>query len=177
MDRRIIDQYALFPAQIASGQHYSSLITSMFLHASWLHVGGNMLFLWIFGNNVEDALGSLKFTLLYLLSGIAGSLLQVYADPASTIPNLGASGAISGVLAAYVFYYPRARVLTLILPFFLVTLSAFVFIGYWFLLQAFQALVSIGVERGGVAFFAHIGGFVAGLILALLFRPRTRYAY
>ena len=172
MDARIIQRYALIPADIASGQHYGTLITSMFLHASLLHVGGNMLFLWIFGNNVEDALGRLRFLLLYFLAGIAGSLLQVYTDPTSTIPNLGASGAISGVLAAYVVYFPRARVLTFILPIFLVSLRAFVFIGYWFLLQAFWAFASIGVAGGGVAFFAHVGGFAAGLILAFLLRRR-----
>ncbi len=175
MDDRVIRQYAVIPADIAAGRHYGTLITSMFLHASLLHVGGNMLFLWIFGNNVEDRLGLIRYLLFYLASGIAGSLLQVYVNSTSTIPNLGASGAISGVLAAYVLYYPRARVLTYITPFFFVTLPAFVFIGYWIVLQAIQASLSIGVESGGIAFFAHVGGFVTGLVLALLLRPREPY--
>ncbi len=176
MDAGIIRKYALIPARISEGRGLDTLITSMFLHASWLHVGGNMLFLWIFGNNVEDRLGEIRYLVLYLASGIAGGLLQVFTDPTSSIPNLGASGAISGVLAAYLLYYPRARVVALILPFFVVTLSSFIFIGYWFILQAFQAVASIGVRGGGVAFFAHVGGFITGLLLALLFRPRARHA-
>jgi len=171
MDADAIQRYALIPADISAGRHLSTLITSMFLHASLLHVGGNMLFLWIFGNNVEDRLGEIKFLAIYFAAGIAGSLLQVFINPTSTIPNLGASGAISGFLAAYVLYFPGARVLTFIAPFFFVTLRAFVFIGYWIALQALQAFLNIGVTGGGIAFFAHVGGFGAGLILALLLRP------
>jgi membrane associated rhomboid family serine protease len=172
MDLRVIERYAVVPAFISHGQHLGTLITAQFLHANLLHVGGNMLFLWIFGNNVEDRLGPIKFLVLYFLSGIVGSLVQVFTDPTSTIPELGASGAISGVLAAYVLYFPRARVLTYIAPFFFVYLSAFIVIGLWIALQAFQAFMNIGVESGGVAFFAHLGGFVTGLIVAVLFRPR-----
>ncbi len=172
MDENAIAQYALVPADITAGRHLGTLITSMFLHASILHVGGNMLFLWIFGNNVEDRVGEIRFLIIYFVSGIAGSLLQVAITPTSTIPMLGASGAISGILAAYVLYFPRARVLTFIVPFFLFTLSAYVFIGYWIALNALQAFLNIGVSGGGVAFFAHIGGFGSGLILALLLRPR-----
>ncbi|MDQ6884904.1 MAG: rhomboid family intramembrane serine protease [Candidatus Dormibacteraeota bacterium] len=175
MNEAAIGRYALVPADIAAGRHLDTLITSMFLHANLLHVGGNMLFLWIFGNNVEDQLGELKYLILYFASGIAGSLLQVFVDPTSTIPNLGASGAISGVLAAYVLYFPGARVLTYIVPIFFVTLRAFIFIGYWIVLQAFQAFANIGTTAGGVAFFAHIGGFAMGFILAFLLRP-TRHA-
>jgi membrane associated rhomboid family serine protease len=144
----------------------------MFLHASLLHVGGNMLFLWIFGNNVEDKLGEIKFLVIYFASGIAGSLLQVYITPTSTIPMLGASGAISGILAAYVLYFPRARVLTFIVPFFFISISAYLVIGYWIGLQLLNAFLGLGVTGGGVAYFAHIGGFASGLILALLLRPR-----
>ncbi len=172
MDQTAIQRYALVPADISAGRHLSTLITSLFLHANLLHVAGNMLFLWIFGNNVEDRLGEVKFLIVYFVSGIAGSLLQVYINPTSTIPTLGASGAISGILAAYVLYYPRARVLTFIVPFFFFTLSAYIFIGYWIALQALNAYLSIGVTGGGVAFFAHVGGFVSGLILAILLRPR-----
>jgi membrane associated rhomboid family serine protease len=172
MNADAIAKYALVPADIVAGRHLGTLITSLFLHASLLHVGGNMLFLWIFGNNVEDRLGEIKYLILYFAAGIAGSLLQVYTNPTSTVPNLGASGAISGVLAAYVLYFPRARVLTFIVPFFFVTLSAYLFIGYWIALQALDAYLSLGVSGGGIAFFAHIGGFVTGLILAFLLRPR-----
>ena len=172
MDEAAIQRYALIPADISAGRHLSTLVTSLFLHANLLHVAGNMLFLWIFGNNVEDRLGEIKFLIVYFVSGIAGSLLQVYINPTSTIPTLGASGAISGILAAYVLYYPRARVLTFIVPFFFFTLSAYIFIAYWIALQALNAYLSIGVTGGGVAFFAHIGGFVSGLILAALLRPR-----
>jgi membrane associated rhomboid family serine protease len=174
MNQEAIQRYALIPADISAGRHLDTLITSMFLHASLLHVGGNMLFLWIFGNNVEDQLGEIKYLALYFASGIAGSLLQVYINPGSPIPNLGASGAISGVLAAYVLYFPGARVLTYIAPIFLVTIRAFVFIGYWILLQAFQAFLNIGVTGGGVAFFAHVGGFAMGFLLAALLRPSSR---
>jgi membrane associated rhomboid family serine protease len=172
MDENAIAQYAVIPADITAGRHLGTLITSMFLHANLLHVGGNMLFLWIFGNNVEDKLGELKFLVVYFASGIAGSLLQIFITPDSTIPMLGASGAISGLLAAYVLYFPRARVLTFVVPFFIFTLPAFVFIGYWIALQALNAFLNIGAIGGGVAFFAHVGGFGTGLILALLLRPR-----
>lgn len=172
MNVELIQRYAVIPADIAAGRHLDTLVTAMFLHANLLHVGGNMLFLWIFGNNVEDRLGEIRFLIVYFAAGIAGSLLQVYIAPTSTIPTLGASGAISGVLAAYIVYFPRARVLTFIVPFFFVTLSSVFFIGYWIAIQAIQAYLSIGVQQGGVAFFAHIGGFVTGLVLAVLLRPR-----
>jgi membrane associated rhomboid family serine protease len=172
MNENAIAQYAVIPADITAGRHLGTLITSMFLHASLLHVGGNMLFLWIFGNNVEDKLGEIKFLVVYFTAGIAGSLLQVYITPTSTVPMLGASGAISGILAAYVLYFPRARVLTFIVPFFFITISAYLVIGYWIALQLFDAFLGLGVTGGGVAYFAHIGGFASGLILAVLLRPR-----
>jgi membrane associated rhomboid family serine protease len=172
MNENAIAKYAVTPADITAGRHLGTLITSMFLHASLLHVGGNMLFLWIFGNNVEDKLGEIKFLVIYFTAGIAGSLLQVYITPTSTVPMLGASGAISGILAAYVLYFPRARVLTFIVPFFFITISAYLVIGYWIGLQLFDAFLGLGVTGGGVAYFAHIGGFTSGLILAVLLRPR-----
>jgi membrane associated rhomboid family serine protease len=172
MGEAAIAQFAVVPADISAGRHLGTLITSMFLHASLLHVGGNMLFLWIFGNNVEDKLGEIKFLVIYFASGIAGSLLQVYITPTSTIPMLGASGAISGILAAYVLYFPRARVLTFIVPFFFISISAYLVIGYWIALQLLNAFLGLGVTGGGVAYFAHIGGFASGLILAALLRPR-----
>jgi membrane associated rhomboid family serine protease len=172
MDENAIARYAVTPVDITAGRHLGTLITSMFLHANLLHVAGNMLFLWIFGNNVEDKLGELKFLIVYFASGIGGSLLQIFITPDSTIPMLGASGAISGLLAAYVLYFPRARILTFVVPFFIFTLPAYVFIGYWIALQALNAFLNIGAIGGGVAFFAHVGGFGTGLILALLLRPR-----
>jgi membrane associated rhomboid family serine protease len=172
MDENAIARYAVTPADITAGRHLGTLITSMFLHANLLHVAGNMLFLWIFGNNVEDKLGELKFLIVYFASGIGGSLLQIFITPDSTVPMLGASGAISGLLAAYVLYFPRARILTFVVPFFIFTLPAFLFIGYWIGLQALNAFLNIGAIGGGVAFFAHVGGFGTGLILALLLRPR-----
>lgn len=172
MDENAIARYAVIPADITAGRHLGTLITSMFLHANLLHVAGNMLFLWIFGNNVEDRLGEVRFVIIYFASGIAGSLLQVFITPNSPIPMLGASGAISGILAAYVLYFPRARVLTFVVPFFVFTLPAFLFIGYWIALQALDAFLNLGAIGGGVAFFAHVGGFATGLILAILLRPR-----
>jgi membrane associated rhomboid family serine protease len=172
MGENAIARYAVIPADITAGRHLGTLITSMFLHASLLHVGGNMLFLWIFGNNVEDKLGEIKFLIIYFAAGIAGSLLQVYISPTSTVPMLGASGAISGILAAYVLYFPRARVLTFIVPFFFITISAYLVIGYWIALQLLNAFLGLGVTGGGVAYFAHVGGFASGLILAILLRPR-----
>jgi membrane associated rhomboid family serine protease len=172
MDENAIAKYAVIPADITAGHHLGTLITSMFLHANLLHVAGNMLFLWIFGNNVEDKLGEIKFLIVYFASGIGGSLLQIFITPDSTVPMLGASGAISGLLAAYVLYFPRARILTFVVPFFIFTLPAYLFIGYWIALQALNAFLNIGAIGGGVAFFAHVGGFLTGLILALLLRPR-----
>src|ERR1700682_2604993 len=137
MDENAIARYAVTPADITAGRHLGTLITSMFLHANLLHVGGNMLFLWIFGNNVEDKLGEIKFLVIYFASGIAGSLLQVYISPTSTVPMLGASGAISGILAAYVFYFPRAGLLPFMVPFFFITISAYLVIGYWIALPIF----------------------------------------
>src|ERR1700716_3805548 len=119
MSENAIAQYAVVPADITAGRHLGTLITSMFLHANLLHVGGNMLFLWIFGNNVEDKLGEIKFLIVYFASGIGGSLLQVFITPHSTVPMLGARGGVSRPLAAYVLYFPRARILTFVVPFFI----------------------------------------------------------
>jgi membrane associated rhomboid family serine protease len=157
----------------------------MFMHGDWLHILGNMWFLWIFGDNVEDELGKVKFVLFYVLTGLLAAAAQVAIDPASFVPMVGASGAIAGVLAGYVVLYPRARVLT-ILPvviFLFVELPAFLFIFVWFGLQLLRGVVSLGAmgdNAGGIAFFAHIGGFVAGLALIKLMArrrsaPRVRH--
>lgn len=154
------------------GRQISHLITSMFMHGSWLHLLGNMWFLWIFGNNVEDSMGRIRFIVFYLVCGLAAAFGQIVANPASAIPMVGASGAISGVMGAYLVLYPRVRVFAIVpLGFFLTSLAlpAWVMLGYWFLIQFVSGLVSMGGEMGGVAFWAHIGGFVAGVALVKLF--------
>ena len=152
----------------------ATLLTSMFMHGGWLHLLGNMLYLWIFGNNVEDAMGHKRFLLFYLLCGLAAAMAQALPDPNSTIPMVGASGAISGVLGAYLLLYPKASVLVLIpLGFItqLVRLKAVWVLGLWFAIQLLSGLASAG-GQGGVAFGAHIGGFLAGLALIPWFRHR-----
>ena len=159
---------------------YLTLITSMFLHAGWLHIGGNMLFLYIFGDNVEDRMGHIPYLLFYLFCGVVAGITQVAVDPGSSIPSLGASGAIAGVLAAYLVLFPLARVRTIIFIVFfftIVTLPAFVLIGIWFLLQflaGVAALSNVQQGMGGVAYFAHVGGFVTGLMITFLLRPWLR---
>ncbi len=152
------------------------LFTSMFLHGGWAHLLGNMWFLWIFGNNVEDSMGRLRFVAFYLLSGLGAAFAQVALDPSSIIPMVGASGAISGVMGAYVVLYPKVRVFTFVpLGFFFTTIAlpAWVMLGYWMLLQL---LGTLGGMRGGVAFGAHIGGFLVGALLVKLFARRDYVA-
>ncbi|HEX9615230.1 MAG TPA: rhomboid family intramembrane serine protease [Bacteroidota bacterium] len=151
-------------------------VTLMFLHGGWLHLGGNMLYLWIFGDNVEDKLGHTRYFVFYALCGLAAGILHVVLDPSSGIPTVGASGAISGVLGAYLVMFPRAKVLTLIPVFVFLQvaeLPALLVLGFWFVIQFFNGLVSLGYETagmGGVAWWAHIGGFLAGLLLILPLR-------
>ena len=162
------------PAELAVVAPELSLLTSMFLHGGWLHLIGNMLYLWIFGNNVEDAMGHVRFVLFYFACGIAAALAQVAQDPASVVPMIGASGAIGGVLGAYLLLHPKARVLVLLPLGFLsqlVRIPAFIVLGLWFLLQ-FVYSTTAADAGGGVAYWAHIGGFVAGAILILVFKRR-----
>jgi membrane associated rhomboid family serine protease len=153
--------------------NYLTVLTSMFTHGGWFHLIGNMVFLWVFGNNIEDAMGHVKFILFYLLCGVAAAATQTFLSPHSIVPMVGASGAISGVLGAYLLLYPRVRVHTLIiLPIYITTvaLPAYVMLGYWIVLQLLGGVGSLSeIERGGVAFFAHVGGFIAGLVLVRLF--------
>ncbi len=155
------------------GRQVSNVVTSMFMHGSWMHLLGNMWFLWIFGNNIEDSMGHARFAAFYLLCGVAAALTQVAISPASGIPMVGASGAISGVMGAYLILYPRVRVWTMVpIGFFLtsIALPAWTMLLYWMALQFLSGVVGLfGAERGGVAFWAHIGGFVAGLVLIKLF--------
>jgi rhomboid family protein len=154
------------------GRQLSHLVTSMFLHGSWMHLLGNMWFLWIFGNNIEDSMGRLRFIVFYLLCGLAAAFGQIVTNPDSAIPMVGASGAISGVMGGYLVLYPNVRVYAMVpLGFFLtsVALPAWVMLGYWFLIQFVSGLLTMAGDMGGVAFWAHVGGFVAGIVLIKLF--------
>ncbi len=162
---------------------YVTLLTSIFLHGGWLHLGGNMLYLWVFGDNVENAFGRVRYLLFYLICGLGGTLAQIAINPASTIPTIGASGAIAGVMGAYLIMFPGAQVRTLIFIIFFVTITylpAAIVIGLWFLTQLFSGVTSLGPDAqqgGGVAFFAHIGGLIVGALLALLLRRRDYRSY
>ena len=162
------------------GRQFSNVITSMFMHGSWMHLLGNMWFLWLFGNNIEDSMTRPRFVAFYLLSGLAAALAQVAAEPTSALPMVGASGAISGVMGAYLVLFPRVRVFTMVpLGFFLhsMALPAWVMLFYWAFLQFAGGVTSIASEQtGGVAFWAHLGGFVAGVALTTLFERRDRIA-
>jgi membrane associated rhomboid family serine protease len=173
----VIRGYGMIPADIIRGRHLWTLLSSMFMHGGIFHLLGNMLYLWIFGDNVEDALGHLPYLLAYLFAGLVGSLLQILIMPNSPVPTIGASGAISGVMGAYFVLFPRARVLTLIPIFFfirLIYLPAPILLGFWILFQVLYGCSSVPGMGGGVAYFAHIGGFVSGLILGLAVRNRVR---
>jgi membrane associated rhomboid family serine protease len=166
-------KWAFIPARFLANPvaDFPTLFTSMFMHAGWLHLGGNMLYLWIFGDNVEDRFGHTKFILFYLLSGLAATFAQMAVSAASSIPNVGASGAIAGVLGAYILLFPRGRV-NVLMGRAIIPLPALVVIGLWFVLQLFSGIGSLAAttETGGVAYMAHIGGFVAGFGLTFLFR-------
>jgi membrane associated rhomboid family serine protease len=160
------------------GRQIPNVVTSMFLHGSWMHLLGNMWFLWLFGNNIEDSMTRPRFIAFYLLTGLAAALAQVAADPASEVPMVGASGAISGVMGAYLVLFPRARVYTMVtLGFILQSMAvpAWAMLIYWAFLQIVGGLTSIGSEQtGGVAFWAHLGGFIAGVVLVKVFERRDR---
>ncbi|HEU4617326.1 MAG TPA: rhomboid family intramembrane serine protease [Gammaproteobacteria bacterium] len=152
-----------------------TIFTSMFMHGGWFHIIGNLWFLWIFGNNVEDSMGHVRFLLFYLLCGLSAAALQIASNPDSGIPMIGASGAIGGVMGAYIVLYPRVNVHMLVfLGFFVTTVAvpAYLMLGYWLLVQVISAFAATGVEMGGTAFWAHIGGFAAGAALVFLFRDR-----
>ena len=198
-EAQFVNEFALVPIRIEAAfgltnvyiPHASALplLTSMFLHAGWLHVIGNMWVLWIFGDNIEDYLGHFSYLVFYLVSGLAGSLLHIVLNANSSVPSVGASGAIAGVMGAYFLLFPSARVLTLvplIIIFTFVWLPAWIVLGYWFVLQflsgAANTIVSSGSRHGsGIAFWAHVGGFVEGLVMIKLLpkrmRQRSRYSY
>ena len=171
--QRLVFDLGVIPAFLS----YGDIVTSMFLHGDFLHFVGNMVFLWIFGDNVEDRVGHGGFFLFYLGTGAMAALAQVFANPASVVPMIGASGAIAGVMGAYFVLYPHSRILTavfLVLFLDIIEIPAIFFLGVWFLLQVLHGSLSAGVDGGGVAFWAHAGGFAAGLGVGLYLRARDR---
>lgn len=164
----ILIDYALFPSEIAQGRGYSSLVTSMFMHGGWMHLIGNMLFLWIFGDNLEDALGHVAYAAFYLVCGVLAGYAHVMVDPSSQVPLVGASGAIAGVMGGYLLLFPKAKVdiLFIFIVFFRVfSMPAWVVLAAWFGIQFFQGVAS-DADGAGVAYWAHAGGFIVGLVLA-----------
>lgn len=181
--RDIVMNYGAIPQGLLTFQSNQpvhplmTVLTSMFMHGGVLHIAGNMLYLWIFGNNIEDKLGHVKFVIFYLMCGTAAVYAHAVSEPASTTPLIGASGAVSGVLGAYLLLFPRAQVYTLIfLGIFIqvIRLPALIVIGFWAIIQFVNGLVARGMEQGGVAWFAHVGGFLFGLAVIKLMRPRKR---
>jgi membrane associated rhomboid family serine protease len=172
---------ALTSPKLSLGGALLPLLTSMFLHGGWLHILGNMWFLWIFGDNVEDRLGHFAYLGFYLVCGLAAGLTHIVFNWGSEVPSIGASGAISGVMGAYLVLFPRSRVLTLVpllVIWFTVRLPAIIMIGYWFLIQFLSGLATLGARQaGGVAFWAHVGGFLAGVVLVAGIRRRSALAY
>jgi len=176
-----VEKWSLVPAHISAGHDYITIFTAMFMHASWSHIIGNMVFFWAFAPELEDAMGSWRYAVFYLLGGVAAALAQVAFDPHSTIPNLGASGAIAAVMGAFLVTYPRDQIRSLLVIFVFVRvtyITSALLIGGWFLLQ----LVSVGsitttqTQTGGVAYLAHIGGFIYGAVVARLFEDPRRIA-
>ena len=197
--QQFFNTWAIVPAELTGeltgnaltvDREWLTLFTSQFLHGGFLHLGGNMLYLWIFGNNIEDKLGSAKFLFFYLVCGALAGLAQWVIEPGSAIPTLGASGAIAGVMGAYIIRFPRARILTIVPLFVFITtlrIPALFFLGFWFIQQAFYSALSLGATAdmgsGGVAYLAHAGGFVVGVILGPLLGlfkdrgPKDRYRW
>ena len=170
-------RWCLIPANIVAGHHWITILTAMFMHGSWTHIIGNMVFLWAFGPEVEDLMNPRRYATFYLLGGLAATLAQVAADPTSTVPNLGASGAIAAVMGAFLVTYPRDKIRSLLLIFVFLRVTyipAAVLIGVWFLLQ-FLSLGAVAQQpTGGVAYAAHVGGFIFGAVAARLFESRQR---
>jgi membrane associated rhomboid family serine protease len=174
-----ITQWSVIPADIVAGRNWLTVVTAMFMHAGWMHIIGNMVFLWAFGPEIEDAMGRPRYLTFYLLSGLAASIAQIAAMPGSTVPNLGASGAIAGVMGAFLITYPRDQIRTLVLfGWFtrITVIPAALLIGLWFLIQLFSQVGSVADAQtgGGVAYVAHVGGFIFGAITARLFEGFRR---
>jgi len=174
-----VNRWSVIPEQIASGHHLITIVTGMFMHGSWSHILGNMVFLWAFGPEIEDAMGRGRYLTFYLLGGLAATLAQVAVNPHSTTPNLGASGAIAAVMGAFMVTYPRDRIRSLLFIFVFARIRfipAGLLIGVWFLIQLINAGSVAKVETGGVAYFAHIGGFIFGAATARLFGAQRQLA-
>jgi membrane associated rhomboid family serine protease len=174
-----VTQWAAVPAQIVSGHHWITILTAMFMHGSWSHIIGNMIFLWAFAPEIEDAMGRGRYLVFYLAGGLVAMSAQVLADPHSTVPNLGASGAIAAVMGAFLVTYPRDQIRTLLFIFVFARIRfipAALLIGFWFLTQLFHAGRVAQVQTGGVAYLAHIGGFIFGAATARLFEGQRRIA-
>jgi len=174
-----VTQWSAVPAQITSGHNWITILTAMFMHGSWSHIIGNMIFLWAFGPEIEDAMGRGRYLAFYLIGGFAAMLAQIAADPHSTVPNLGASGAIAAVMGAFIVTYPRDQIkaVLFIFIFFRITLiPAALLIGFWFLIQLVHAGAVAQVQTGGVAYLAHVGGFIFGAATARLFESRRQIA-
>lgn len=177
-EEALIMEYAVIPNDIVQGSGYHTLLTSMFLHGSWSHLLGNLLYLWIFADNIEAIMGNVRFLLFYVLGGIIAAIAQVLTDPGSLIPTIGASGAISAVMGAYLVMFPGSRIKVIFLLFFLTFyVPALLFLGFWILQQLYSGWGALGSNtQGGVAWWAHIGGFVFGLGAGWLFREKA-HAY
>jgi membrane associated rhomboid family serine protease len=170
-------QWSAIPAQIISGHHWITIFTAMFMHGSWSHIMGNLIFLWAFGPEIEDAMGRGRYLLFYLAGGLVAMLAQILADPHSTVPNLGASGAIAAVMGAFIVTYPRDRIKALLFIFVFVRITfipAALLIGFWFLTQLVHTGAVAHVQTGGVAYLAHVGGFAFGAVTARLFEGSSR---
>ena len=173
-----VTRWSAIPAAIISGHHWITIVTAMFMHGSWSHIIGNMVFLWAFAPEIEDAMGRWRYLLFYLLGGLVAMLAQVAADPHSTVPNLGASGAIAAVMGGFIVTYPRDRIKSVlfILVFARITfIPAAVLIGFWFLIQLFHAGTVAQTQTGGVAYLAHVGGFLFGAVTARFFEGQGRF--
>jgi membrane associated rhomboid family serine protease len=176
---RFVFAWSTIPVYIVHGQRWITLLSSMFMHGSWMHIIGNMVYLWAFGREIEDAMGGFRFLFFYLAGGVVAMLAQILGDPFSRVPSLGASGAIAAVMGAFIVTYPRDRIKTVVffLIFFRVTFIPAVFlIGFWFLIQLFHVGMVAEVRTGGVAYLAHVGGFLFGVVLGRLFEDPRRIA-
>jgi membrane associated rhomboid family serine protease len=179
--QQFVEQWAVIPAHIVAGQRWITILTAMFMHGGWMHIIGNMVFLWAFGPEIEDAMGPIRYLAFYLLGGIVASVAQIAAMSSSTVPNLGASGAIAAVMGAFLITYPRDKIRTLLLLGWFITVTvipASVLIGIWFLIQLFSQVGSVVAAQsgGGVAYMAHVGGFIFGAVIARLFEDPRRIA-
>jgi membrane associated rhomboid family serine protease len=176
-----VQQWSMVPANIVAGQHWITILTSMFMHGGWMHIIGNMIFFWAFGPEIEDAMGPFRYLAFYLLGGLVAALAQIAAASSSTVPSLGASGAIAAVMGAFMITYPRDEIRTLLFLGWFVTVTvipAALLVGLWFLIQLFSQVGSLATAQsgGGVAYMAHVGGFIFGAITARLFEDRRRMA-